>query len=110
MFLGQVSRSHIFLVLFEHIDTFLYQKLNDIVSFILDGIPYWPLLLVVHIVMLGPTTYQKLRRLHVTFTNTVEYRSLPVLITAIDITAVIKQQINDLVISFSRRIEQWDLL
>lgn len=110
VFFCPVSWSHVLFVFFLHIDAFLYQELNDVVSFILDGVPDRPLQLVVHIVMLGPTTYHELCSLHVTFANTVEYCSLSVLVTAIDVATVINEQIDNLIIAFSSRIEQWDLL
>ena len=86
-----MSRCHVFLVFLLQIDSLLKQILHYIEPFILNGVVERPLQLVVYVIIIGTTTYQKLCGLHVTFTNTIEYCSLAILVTAIDITAGIDE-------------------
>ena len=64
----------------------------------------------VYKVVLRSTTSEELCRLHVSLTNAVEDRSLSVLITAIDITTVTYQQIDNFVIALPRSVKQRNLL
>ena len=86
-----MSWRHVLLVFLVQINSLLKQVLNYVESLILNCIVEWPLLLVVYVIIIGTTTYQKLCGLHVTFTNTIEYCSLAILVTAIDITAGIDE-------------------
>ena len=85
VFFRPMSGCHILLVFLLQIDSLLKQILHYIEPFILNGVVERPLQLVVYEVIRGTTTNQELCRLHVALTNTIEYCSLSVLVTAIDI-------------------------
>ena len=111
LFLGIERRRDTFFVLHLQVGTLVNQKLDHFVAISIDGVIDWPLILGVSVVETGPEVDKLLCRANVTFSNRVVYRCLAVLVLPVDDVSTLRaQEIDDLGISFTSRIEQRRLL
>jgi len=92
------------------IDAFFNQKLHNVVSFQLDSIVQWSLKFIIDVIVVCPTTYQKLRCLNVPFSDAIEDCCLPVFVRVINICSFVNKQVDNFVVAFSGSVKEWTLL
>ena len=108
--LGPVRWSQTLLVFHLHVNPFLNEVFDDVVSLQLDCIVDWALLLVVDVVMGGAGVDQELSGVEVALPDAVEDASLTVLVASIDFAALRHEHFADIRVTFSGGVEEWTLL
>ena len=111
LFLGIEGRRDTFFVLHVQVSSLINQKLDHFIAITIDSVKDWSLILGVSVVEACPEVDELLCRANVTFSNRVVYRCLAVLVLPVDDVSTLRaQEIDDLGISFTSRIEQRRLL